>query len=197
MRLIWKLSLISCCVVILIACQSKPKVEEIAEENEEYVEVDGKQKDELTVTLINEEEVEVGKAILQEGNAGVEVTIEADHLPAGSHGFHIHDKGICEAPSFESAGGHFNPTDKMHGFNHPDGPHAGDMENLEVEKDGTVKATFLNEKVTLQKDDIHSLFTEDGTSLVIHEKADDYESQPAGDAGDRIACGVIVPESSK
>lgn len=196
MRHIWKLSLISCCFVILIACQSKPKVEEIAEENEEFVEVDGKQKDELIVTLINEEEVEVGKAILQEGKAGVEVTIEAAHLPVGSHGFHIHDQGVCEAPSFESAGGHFNPTNKMHGFKHPEGPHAGDLENLEVGEDGTGETTFLNEKVTLQQDDIHSLFTEDGSSLIIHEKADDYESQPAGDAGGRIACGVIVPKSN-
>lgn len=197
MRHIWKISLISCCFVILIACQAKPKVEEIAEENEKFIEVQGKKKDELIVTIINDEKVKVGKAILQEGKSGVQVTIEANHLPSGSHGFHIHDQGICEAPSFESAGAHFNPTNKMHGFNHPEGPHAGDLENLEVEEDGTVETTFLNERITLQKDEINTLFTEDGTSLVIHEKADDYKSQPAGDAGGRIGCGVIVPKNNE
>src|SRR5699024_2249947 len=104
-----------------------------------------------------------------------------------------HEKGSCEAPTFESAGGHFNPDDKKHGFDHPDGPHAGDIEKLEVMEDGTVDATFLNDRVTLEKDQANSLFYEEATALVIHAEPDDYYSQPAGDSGNRIACGVISP----
>lgn len=141
--------------------------------------------------LINTEGKQIGTAKLKQMNDGVQITIDAKNLPAGMHGFHIHEKGICEPPKFETAGAHFNPTNAKHGFDNPKGPHAGDLLNLEVEQDGTVHANVLAKMVTLEKGKKNSLFKADGTSLIIHSDADDYVSQPAGNAGERIACGVI------
>lgn len=146
------------------------------------------------VNLINTEGEEVGTALLSQVDKGVEVQIEAWDLPPGVHGYHIHENGICEPPTFESAGGHFNPTDAKHGFDHPEGPHAGDLPNIEVNEDGKVQYSYLNEMVTLKSGEENSLLDDGGTSLMIHSKADDYVSQPAGDAGERIACGVISEE---
>src|SRR5690606_25253705 len=109
----------------------------------------------------------------------------------GLHGFHFHEKGICEAPDFESAGGHFNPTGASHGLDHEDGPHAGDLPNLEVGPDGTVKEEFFVENLTLLAGEENSLYQEGGTSLIIHAEADDGTTQPSGNSGDRIACGVV------
>src|SRR5699024_1994076 len=195
MQIHWKIFVSSLFVVLLMACQSEPKMEETEETdiNEEAVETRAEVEKPTVVSLTNEDEVGVGEAVLKQTEEGVEITVKASHLPPGEHGFHIHEKGICEAPTFESSGGHFNPDDKKHGFDHPEGPHIGDIENLEVKEDGTVDATFINDRVTLEKDKANSLFSEEGTALVIHADPDDYYSQPAGDAGDRIACGVISP----
>ena len=195
MQIHWKIFVSSLFVVLLMACQSEPKMEETEEAdiNEEAVETRAEVEKPTVVSLTNEDEVGVGEAVLKQTEEGVEITVKASHLPPGEHGFHIHEKGICEAPTFESSGGHFNPDDKKHGFDHPEGPHIGDIENLEVKEDGTVDATFINDRVTLEKDKANSLFSEEGTALVIHADPDDYYSQPAGDAGDRIACGVISP----
>lgn len=152
----------------------------------------------LEVELMNEDGVGVGVAIFSEGDKGVQIELDAHHLNPGVHGFHIHEKGICEAPTFESAGGHFNPTNKKHGFDHPEGPHAGDMENIEVEDDGRIKVTIINDMVTLKEGEVNSLISKEGTSLMIHANPDDYVSQPAGDAGERIVCGVIsFPEKEE
>ncbi|MEN1968808.1 superoxide dismutase family protein [Lentibacillus sp. N15] len=145
----------------------------------------------VQVDLNNGEDESVGTATLTQDSDGVEITLEGENLPKGTHAFHIHEKGQCEAPAFESAGGHFNPDDTKHGFDASDGPHAGDMPNIEVGEDGTVKQSFLVKNVTLKKGEKNSLLRNDGTSLVIHEGADDGKSQPAGDAGDRLACGPI------
>lgn len=186
--------LVSCSMIfVLMACQSEPKmeVEESDEVTEEAIETRAEAKESIKVSLINNEGVDIGMATLEEGEQGVEIAIEGHHFSPGVHGFHIHEKGICEAPSFESAGGHFNPDNKQHGFDNPDGPHAGDIENLEVNEDGTVEASFINNRVTLEKGKEHSLLSKEGTSLMIHEDPDDYISQPAGDAGERVVCGVI------
>ena len=149
---------------------------------------------EAEARLINEQGTEIGTARLTQQPNGVEIVVDLAFLQAGERGFHIHETGTCEAPSFESAGGHFNPTNASHGFEHPQGPHAGDMRNLEVETDdGTARATILNERVTLVSGQPNSLLDGDGTAFVVHSGADDYQTQPSGDAGSRIACGVIEP----
>jgi superoxide dismutase, Cu-Zn family len=109
----------------------------------------------------------------------------------GEHGFHIHEKGDCSAPDFSSAGGHFNPTGVGHGLLDTDGPHAGDLPNLWIEADGSADYTLTTDLVSLTPGE-RSVFDEDGSSFVIHAGPDDYLTDPAGDSGGRIACGVIV-----
>lgn len=184
-------------VFVVTGCKDKIDEPEMKEEalpseewEEEAVHAEGES---LEIELINEDDVGVGIATLTESEEGVVIELDAHHLQPGLHGFHIHEKGVCEAPTFESAGGHFNPTNKKHGFDHAEGPHAGDLENIEVKEDGIVQVTVVNDRVTLKEGVSHSLRSEAGTSLVIHEAKDDYVSQPAGEAGRRIVCGVISP----
>jgi Cu-Zn family superoxide dismutase len=132
----------------------------------------------------------VGTATFKQVNNGVRISLSLSNLPAGTHAFHVHAVGKCDPPDFKTAGGHFNPEKKKHGLKNPEGPHAGDMPNITVGKDGKGKGSVLNTRVTLGEG-VNSLFHEGGTVLVIHEKADDEMSDPAGNAGSRIACGVI------
>lgn len=183
------------CLVFITACQENPRVDRGSEDvtNAPSKEVVAEDIPSVEVELMDREGVSVGMAFLKELDKGVEIVVEASHLPEGLHGFHVHENGVCDTPTFETAGGHFNPTDKEHGFDNPKGPHAGDVHNLDVQADGSVQQTFYNEAVTLKQGKANSLMHEAGTSLIIHADPDDYVSQPAGNAGDRIACGVIYP----
>jgi len=133
----------------------------------------------------------VGTAVLSPAPKGVKIQLNLMNLPAGEHAIHVHSVAKCEGPAFTTAGGHLNPDNKHHGMQNPDGPHAGDMPNFTVAANGKSKATVIAPGVTMG-DDNHSIFTNGGTALMIHEKADDMKSDPAGNAGARIACGVIA-----
>jgi Cu-Zn family superoxide dismutase len=132
----------------------------------------------------------VGTAELTQTPGGVLIRLSLKGVPAGERAFHIHAVGKCEPP-FTSAGGHFNPGGRKHGLLASDGPHAGDMPNLHVPPSGELTVEVLNPHVTLARGPAHSLFQADGTALVIHAGKDDYRSDPTGEAGGRIACGVI------
>ncbi len=138
---------------------------------------------------------DVGKVTLTPAKGGMLLRAELKGLPSGVHGFHIHAVGKCEPP-FQSAGPHFNPDPRKHGYHAEAGPHAGDLPNLHVPAGGAVTAEMLVPEISLAAGAKHSLADADGSSIVVHEKADDYKTDPAGDSGSRIACGVIAKPAS-
>ena len=140
--------------------------------------------------IVNAQGQKIGTARILAAKGAVKIEVSVSQLPPGTHGIHIHAVGKCEGPDFKTAGGHLNPDNKKHGKDNPDGPHAGDLLNLEVKADGTAKATLLDKNVTLG-DGSNSVFHDGGSAIVIHEKEDDYKTDPAGNSGARIACGVI------
>jgi superoxide dismutase, Cu-Zn family len=142
--------------------------------------------------LVNAQGTKIGTAKFSSTSNGVKVSVKVSQLSPGEHGIHIHNVGKCEGPAFTSAGGHFNPTNAHHGINNPldPHPHLGDLPNLVVDGNGKGSLTFIANGATLA-DGANSLFHDGGTSLVIHAKADDLKSDPSGNSGDRIACGVI------
>ncbi len=149
------------------------------------------QQNQVKVELRDLQGASVGTATLSPARGGgVSIALDLKNLAPGPHAFHIHQVARCEPP-FATAGPHFNPGTKKHGLENPDGSHAGDMQNVIVVADGTAKVAVVNAQVTLG-DGPNSVFANGGTSLVVHAKPDDMKTDPAGNAGDRIACGVIV-----
>ncbi|MFC0187560.1 superoxide dismutase family protein [Fictibacillus aquaticus] len=143
------------------------------------------------VVLMNAAGKKSGTVHLTQTAEGVEIHVKAEGLTSGEHGFHFHETAKCTAPDFESAGKHFNPGKRKHGFNNPEGFHAGDIPNLKTDKSGNAEVTFVSQNVTLNKGAANSLLRKGGTSIVVHEKADDYKTDPSGNSGGRILCGEI------
>lgn len=133
---------------------------------------------------------EVGRGSLQQTPAGVLLTADLSGMPAGTHGIHFHAVGQCAAPDFSSAGGHFNPSAKVHGFRNPMGHHAGDLTNISIPESGALRVELLAPDVRLGPGD-GTLLDADGAAIVIHALADDYQTDPSGASGTRIACGVV------
>lgn len=141
-----------------------------------------------TASLTGLDGDDVGTVTFTQGPNGVLVSAEVTGLSPGAHGFHIHETGAC-TPDFAAAGGHFNPGGEGHGFMHEEGSHAGDLPNIHAAQDGSARADYFTDAITLDPEPEHSLFDADGSAIIVHAKPDSYGDDPA--AGDRIACGVV------
>ena len=140
--------------------------------------------------LINAAGQTIGTVRAWQTSGGISFRINASGLPHGIHGIHVHPIGRCDPPDFASAGTHWNPAGRQHGLNNPQGPHAGDMPNVTVAANGV-----LQETVVLPHASLSELLDADGAAILIHERADDYVSQPSGNSGAKIACAVITPNA--
>lgn len=143
-----------------------------------------------TAALKGADGAEHGTVTFEQTPSGLLITAELTGLPPGEHGFHVHTTGACEPP-FQSAGGHFNPTDASHGYMSEGGPHAGDLPNIFVPDSGELKVQYFTGLLSLEEGGEGYLLDDDGSAILVHAHGDDYRTDPSGESGDRIACGVI------
>jgi Cu-Zn family superoxide dismutase len=145
-----------------------------------------------TYSIIGKDGQDAGKVVFSAAKQGVRVKISLKNIPFGMHGVHIHTNPVCDAPDFKGAGGHFNPDGKHHGYKNPAGHHNGDMPgSVSVGEDHMGEATFMLDTLSLDPAAPNSIFANGGTSLIVHESADDEMTDPSGNSGNRIACAVI------
>ncbi|SES40378.1 superoxide dismutase family protein [Psychrobacillus sp. OK032] len=147
--------------------------------------------EQVQVSLLNTDGKEVGQATLTNHAKGVHILIKAEGLQPGTKAIHFHETALCEKPDFKTAGAHFNPSHKEHGFQNPKGYHLGDLPNIEVDANGKVEVETVSPAVVLAEGKSNSLLDADGSSIIIHQNADDYKTDPSGNSGDRIICGEI------
>jgi Cu-Zn family superoxide dismutase len=146
----------------------------------------------VTTHFVDAKGKKIGSAVIRD-TAAQGMLIDLDlTLPPGTYALHFHATGICEGPGFKSCGGHFNPTNAKHGFLSAEGPHAGDLPNIIVGKSGRLQQQLYTPLAGLKQGNI-KLSDGDGAALIIHAGADDYTTDPSGNAGDRVACAVVIP----
>lgn len=143
--------------------------------------------------ILNNEGKKIGEAFYTQGSHGVLIEVKVEKLPAGKRGMHFHEVGTCkDHQTFQMAKGHIMPTNKPHGYFHPKGPHEGNLPNLIVAKNGTAHVEIYSDLISLYGENGKAaLLDENGSTLIIHANEDDHLTQPIGNAGARIACGVV------
>lgn len=153
-----------------------------------------KAKDAVTIPLTNAQGQDAGTATFSPARGGkLEIKLKLKNLPVGPHGVHIHQNPKCDPPDFKSAGGHFNPDGKQHGYQNAAGHHNGDLpQNVQIGEGHVGEATFKVDSLSMTPGAANSIFANGGTSIIVHEKADDMKTDPSGNSGNRIACGIIV-----
>jgi Cu-Zn family superoxide dismutase len=179
-------------VAVLAACERVEDVPEPAiQDTTAASDPQAGDTDEIEIPLMDAQDTQIGVSHLSQQGDGVEMHVRVSGLEPGSeHGIHFHETGTCTPPAFESAGNHFNPTGMQHGMDNPQGPHVGDLPNIRAGDDGVADTTFVKAATQIRGDSA-SLQRSGGIALVVHAGRDDQRTDPSGDSGDRIACGVV------
>ena len=189
---------VACAAIALTGCQQESPSDEadIATVTEETPTTGGMvDAESATAALQTADGTSVGEARISRMDGGLNLILSVTGMPPGNHGVHIHQTGKCDAPDFKSAGGHWNPTDKEHGLANDNGSHMGDFVNLEVAADGTGSLERPIKGATLEGG-ANALLDSDGAAFIVHAGQDDQMTDPSGDSGDRIACGVFEKTAS-